>query len=159
MGPWPFAAGFVFLEPFSASGGFMNVWPEAGAGGRRALVTSEGELVSVSIAVKPHLLESVLEALAGLPFPVNPQIFHEGATVRVAVDGAREVKPATVVEFPAYASHLDQIRAAVKAAGLDPALVWTRSMLEQLHSEYEREAAPPGAPFKETLRYRRTLRV
>lgn len=137
----------------------MNVWPEAAPGGRRALVTSEGELVSVSIAVKPHLLESVLEALGGLPFPVNPQIYHEGATVRVAADGGRQAEPATVVEFPAYASRLEQIRAAIAGAGFDPSIVWARSMLDQAHTECEREAAPPGAPYKELLRYRRLLRV
>ncbi len=137
----------------------MNVWPEAAPGGRRALVTSEGELVSVSIAVKPQHLEPLLEALGGLPFPVNPQIYHEGATVRVAVDGRRDVEPATVVEFPAYASRLEQIRAAVREAGFDPSIVWTRNMLDQVHSECEREAAPPGASYKEILRYRRTMRL
>ncbi len=137
----------------------MNVWPEAAAGGRRALVGSEGELVSVSIAVKPQFLESVLEVLAGLPFPVNPQIYHEGSTVRVAMDGRRDVEPATVVEFPAYASRLDPIRAALAAAGFDPGSVWARGVLDQLHSEFDREAAPPGAPYKEILRYRRMIRV
>lgn len=137
----------------------MNVWPEAVGGGRRALVGIGGELVSVTIAVKPHLLEGLLEALGGLDFPVNPQIYHEGTTVRVAPDGRREAEPATVVEFPAYASHLDRIRAAAAAAGFDPATVWARSMLDHLHAEFEREEAPAGASYSEVLRYRRVIRL
>ena len=39
----------------------------------------EGVLVSVSIHVDPRHLESLLEALAHLQFPINPQIYHDAA--------------------------------------------------------------------------------
>jgi len=101
----------------------VNVRPETShGGGHPALVGSEGELDSVSIAVDVRLLEQLLEALAGLPFPVNPQIHHN------------DTRHATTVEFPAYASRLAEIRRAVAGRGFDPASVSARSMLEQIQS-------------------------
>ncbi len=32
--------------------------------------------ISLSIATEPKLLEDLLEALASLDFPVNPQLYH-----------------------------------------------------------------------------------
>ena len=58
----------------------MSVWPNT-----RPLVpslsTAEGALVSVSIHVEPHCLESLLEALALVSFPINPQIYHDAALI------------------------------------------------------------------------------
>ena len=99
----------------------MNVGPETHGSGHPALVGSEGELESVSIAVDPRFLEQLLEALAALPFPVNPQIYHG------------DTQPATIVEFPAYAARLPEILDAVASAGFDPSSVWARNMLEQIH--------------------------
>ncbi len=98
----------------------MNVRPKTYSGKRPSLVGAEGELESVSIAADPRFLERLLETLAELPFPVNPQIRHSAA------------QPVATVEFPAYASRLEEIRRAVAARGFDPASVTVKSMLEQI---------------------------
>jgi hypothetical protein len=98
----------------------MTVWPEEHHGGAPALAGSEGELVSVSIAIEPRLLEGLLDALAELPFPVNPRISHH---------------PATIVEFPAYAGRLAEIRSLLARRGLAPESVGTRNMLEQIRGQ------------------------
>ena len=67
---------------------------------------ANGELVLVRIAVDPHLLEDVLEALAHAPFPINPQIIHRSLL--------------TKVEFPAYSSQMDAVRTLISANGLAP---------------------------------------
>ena len=135
----------------------MNVRPETHGSGHPCLVGNEGELQSVSIAVDPRLLEQLLEALAELPFPVNPQIYHEASVVRLFLDGRRDTEPATIVEFPAYAARLAEIRAAAAARGFDPTSVWAKNMLEQIHCEFEAGPAPPGAAYAKLLRYRQWL--
>ena len=70
-----------------------------------ALFGREGELISLSIATEPKLLEDLLEALASLNFPVNPQLYHRPAQVRV--------------EFPAYSSQVEQVREALVRQGFD----------------------------------------
>ena len=74
----------------------------------------EGELVSVSVDVEPRALESLLEVLSEVTFPINPQIYH-GAL--------------TTVEFPAYESRLDEVRQTLARAGFDPQSVHSVSML------------------------------
>ena len=64
----------------------------------------EGELVSVSIDIDSRRLEALLEALAQVAFPINPQIYH-GAV--------------TTVEFPAYATRLGDVRSTLEAFGFD----------------------------------------
>ena len=81
---------------------------------------SEGDLVAVSISVSPRDLEALLECLAGVAFPINPQIFQSEAKA--------------VVEFPAYSGGLPQVRAALASAGFDPAAVRVRGMLEAIQS-------------------------
>lgn len=66
----------------------------------------QGELVDLRIPVEPRLLEDLLEALASLEFPVNPQLFHQPGVV--------------LVEFPAYANHLPEVRQRLNEAGFDP---------------------------------------
>jgi hypothetical protein len=79
----------------------MSVWSStAAAPAALPLVGSEGNLVSVSISVEPPRLEALLDALAHLDFPINPQLYH----------GA-------VVEFPAYEKRLPQIRAFLETCG------------------------------------------
>jgi hypothetical protein len=68
-----------------------------------ALFGREGELICLSIATEPKLLEDLLEALAALDFPVNPQLYHRTAEVRV--------------EFPAYSSQVEQVRDALLRQG------------------------------------------
>jgi len=70
-----------------------------------ALFGREGELISLAIATEPKLLENLLEALASLDFPVNPQLYHRPAEV--------------LVEFPAYSSQLEQVRDALLKQGFD----------------------------------------
>jgi hypothetical protein len=72
-----------------------------------ALFGQQGKLVSLSIAAEPRLLEDLLEALASLDFPVNPQLYHRPAQVRV--------------EFPAYSAQVEQVRDALRGNGFDPA--------------------------------------
>jgi hypothetical protein len=70
-----------------------------------ALFGREGELISLSIATEPRLLEELLEALASLDFPVNPQLYHRSAEVRV--------------EFPAYSQQIEQVRDALRREGFE----------------------------------------
>ena len=84
------------------------------------LCGSEGELVAVSISVSPRDLEALLEGLARVDFPINPQICHGGA--------------GTIVEFPAYAGGLDRVRDALARAGFDPGAIRVRGMLDQIQS-------------------------
>jgi len=70
-----------------------------------ALFGREGELISLSIATEPRLLEELLEALASLDFPVNPQLYHRAAEVRV--------------EFPAYSQQVEQVRETLLREGFD----------------------------------------
>jgi len=71
-----------------------------------ALFSPEGELLFLRISVEPKIVEEVLEALASLSFPVNPQLYHRPAQV--------------VVEFPAYSTRLGEVRAALEHQGLKP---------------------------------------
>jgi hypothetical protein len=99
----------------------MSVWQCAPSAS--VLCGSEGELVSVSISVDPRYLEPLLEALASVDFPINPQIYHAD----VDAPASR-----TVVEFPAYANRLPQVQAAVE--GVSGAAVSVKGMLEEIHS-------------------------
>ena len=74
--------------------------------GDTPLFGREGELISLSIATEPKLLEDLLEALAGLDFPVNPQLYHRPSEV--------------TVEFPAYSTQVDNVRDALAAEGFPP---------------------------------------
>jgi len=83
----------------------MTAYPTAAADAT-ALFGRQGQLVSLGIAAEPRLLEDLLEVLASLDFPVNPQLYHRPAQV--------------FVEFPAYASQVDQVRSALRSTGFDP---------------------------------------
>ena len=96
----------------------MSVWPKTGPTSL-SLPESEGALVSISIRVAPRHLELLLEALALIEFPINPQIFHEAG-------------PGSLVEFPAYENHLDEVRKALQAFGFDPECLRVTSMLETI---------------------------
>lgn len=132
----------------------MNVWPDPRPVEYPSLVGNEGELVSISLAVEPRLLERLLELLSVLPFPVNPQIYHDAHIARLFPDGRRETEPATIVAFPAYASRLSQIREALATGGFDPASAWASRMLDRIHSDYEADPAPSVAPYAQVFRYR-----
>jgi len=70
-----------------------------------ALFGRDGELISLSIATEPRRLEELLEVLASLDFPVNPQLYHRPADV--------------LVEFPAYSRQVAQVREELVRAGFD----------------------------------------
>jgi hypothetical protein len=127
----------------------MSVWQHAT---QSALSTEEGELLLVSIALEPRRLEYLLETLARLPFPVNPQIFHDASVLYQYPDGREESETATLVEFPTYDVHLAEVREAISAAGLEPGSLHTINMLSELHGEPVAEPAPAGAKY--LLRYR-----
>jgi hypothetical protein len=99
---------------------FMSVWPKP-IPASLSLPDSEGALVSISIQVAPRNLESLLEALARIDFPINPQIYHDAA-------------PGTVVEFPAYENHLSEVYRALQSFGFDPGCVSVTPMLEAIQA-------------------------
>ena len=74
-------------------------------GDSTALLGREGELLSVRVSVEPRFLEDLLEALAALDFPVNPQLYHQTGL--------------TTVEFPAYSAQLEKIRGVLARHGFD----------------------------------------
>ena len=127
----------------------MSVWPKTSAAttslsGRAlsgsalsgtALSGTEGDLISISINVDPRYLESLLETLAQVSFPVNPQIYHDAAIVYLYPDGREETEAATLVEFPAYGSQLEEVSAALHSRGFDPASLQVTSMLEEIMPE------------------------
>ncbi len=79
-----------------------------------ALVTPEGTLVSVRVSVEPWLLEEVLDALARMPFPINPEIFH-GDPIQVV--------------FPAYEPQVRQVRDTLAACGFSRKSIQYQKML------------------------------
>ena len=131
----------------------MSVWPLTPAA---TLSGSSGELVSISIDVDARDLESLLEALARLSFPVNPQIYHDASWVYLYPDGHQETQAATLVEFPAYAGQLSEVRQGLVSFGFDPARIQVIDMLSEIHSDPVLEPAPPGALYH--ARYRRKTR-
>jgi hypothetical protein len=101
------------------AGGRMSVWqavlsPHLNARG------SSADLVSVSIPIAASRLESLLETLAVLDFPVNPEIDHSA-------------QPDTVVEFPAYAGDLEKVCGALRRAGFEEGTVRVRPMIDRIH--------------------------
>src|SRR5437016_2090467 len=82
----------------------MSVWPAA-QGSAPALIGSEGELVLLHISIESKVLEELLEALARLDFPVNPELHHKPNSV--------------TVEFPAWSAKVDSVRNLLKMYGFD----------------------------------------
>jgi hypothetical protein len=120
------------------------------------LCGQEGELVSVSISVDPRHLESLLEALAELEFPINPQIYHDAALVYRYADGHEERESTTLVEFPAYEGRLGDVRRAVEAFGFDADSVHVTGMLDEIHAGGIEEVAPAGAAYVARVRVKRS---
>jgi hypothetical protein len=98
----------------------MSVWSTAVTAPLR-LSGAEGALVSVSISVEPHRLEALLDVLAHLDFPINPQIFH---------DAGLATHPAAMVEFPAYEKRLPEIRGLLETCGFSAKLLKAKAMLD-----------------------------
>jgi hypothetical protein len=125
----------------------MSVWPSVPSTHSHVLEGSEGELVSISVTAQPRDLERLLEALAALDFPINPQIYHDAAVIYVERDGAERREPSTIVEFPAYTGSLPDIRAVLERHGLDGGAISVSPMLDDIHGGERVEEAPPGAGF------------
>jgi hypothetical protein len=132
----------------------MSVWPKR-LPATPSLSTAEGALVCVSIHAEPHCLESLLEALAQVSFPINPQIYHDAAIVYRFADGREQTMPITLVEFPAYENRLDEVSRAVQAYGFPPDCIHTVGMLDDIQSDLQREPAPEGAPYVSLYRVKR----
>ena len=126
----------------------MSVRPEC-------LATSDGALISISIAVHPRDLESLLDALAALDYPVNPGIFHDAAVVTRFADGHEVSEATTLVEFPAYSGWVEDVRRTLASRGFDPACMQTTAMLEEIQSETHAETIPDGAAYVSRYRVRR----
>jgi hypothetical protein len=85
--------------------------------------------------------------------PVTPsQIYHDAALVYHYADGREQTMPITLVEFPAYENHLDEVRRALQAYGFPSDCIHTVGMLDDIQSDLQKEAAPEGAPY--VSRYR-----
>lgn len=98
----------------------MGYWSESNSGSA-LLSPVEGELVSLCASVEPRALEDFLEALAEVPFPINPQIHHQA-------------QAAVVVEFPAFSSRVDEVRGVLEQHGFNPATLEVRDMLKSISS-------------------------
>jgi len=125
----------------------MSVWPDFLPEPSAALLGSEGELISISVTVAPRDLEDLLEALAALDFPINPQIYHDATVVYVDPDGTRHAQPWTLVEFPAYGRRVNEIRTVLDAYGFRGDAISVAPMLDEIHGSERTEPAPPGAGF------------
>ena len=124
-------------------------FPEGGS-----LTGREGELVSVHVCVEPRRIEQLLETLAELPFPVNPQIYHSAGIGYVDADGRERIEPATIVEFPAFTERLEEVRARLAARGIGRDAVYIRGMLDEIHADYCVEAAPRGSAYSSIKFYK-----
>jgi hypothetical protein len=134
---------------------WMRVWPQTTDG--PLLSGSKGALVSVSINVDPRHLESLLEALAQVSFPVNPQIYHDALMVYRYADEREEIETTTLVEFPAYAGQMDEVQRAIESYRFDRATVQVTTMLDEIQAASQPERPPEGAPY--VSRYRVKHRV
>jgi hypothetical protein len=121
----------------------MSVWSNVAAASP-ALAGAEGVLVSISVSVEPPRLEELLDALAQLEFPINPQIYHDAALVYRDAEDHEKIQPTTLVEFPAYEARLPEIRTVLASRGFAPESVEATAMLEEIHSEDAPEAHPAG---------------
>ena len=132
----------------------MSVRPEP-LPSAACLATSEGTLILISIAVEARYLESLLEALAELEFPVNPQIYHDAAIVTRFADGDEETRPVTLVEFPSYAGRVEETARALVRCGFARDSIQVVQMLDDIQSDRHPEPVPAGAGFVERFRVRR----
>jgi len=115
---------------------------------------AEGVLVSVSVSVEPSRLEELLDALAYLEFPINPQIYHDAAVIYRYADDREERRPTTLVEFPAYENRLPEIRLLLESRRFPADSLQSAAMLDCIHSDTCLEEAPAGSPYRFRMRSR-----
>jgi hypothetical protein len=75
-------------------------------------------LVDVKVNVPSRSLEDLLDALARLDFPINPEIRHG--------------YPDTTVEFPAYDTNVSAIEMVLRAAGIIGVRIELANMLRAI---------------------------
>jgi hypothetical protein len=93
--------------------------------------TDLNALTCVRLEFDPRSLERVLDILANLTFPVNPAIHHPPGVF----PGSAAPRPhCTVVEFPAYAADLPEVRRAIGDADLPEVKVAVAAMSEVLRA-------------------------
>jgi hypothetical protein len=100
-------------------------------------------------------LESLLDSLAQLSFPINPQIYHDAAMVYRYADGREEIEAITLVEFPAYASRIEEVRRGLEAYSFDPQCIRVTGMLDEIQDEPRPEPPPADAPYLSRYRLKR----
>lgn len=71
------------------------------------------DLVHIAISVEPRRLESLLDALSQVGFPVNPEIFHSPAP------GGSAATTHTRVVFPAFHRQIDAVRETLRSFSFD----------------------------------------
>ena len=98
-----------------------------------------------------------MEALAEIPFPINPQIYHDALMVYRFADGREETEPTTLVEFPAYAEQIPEVQKALSAYDFDPTTVQVTTMLDEIHSAADPEPAPKGSAYVSRYRVKHRL--
>jgi hypothetical protein len=118
-----------------------------------SLSSNEGVLVSIAIRVEPRRLEALLEALAQVAFPINPQIYHEAEIEFRNCDGRQASEVTTLVEFPAYLARIEDVLRALELNGFDRRDVLVTSMLHQLRELNRPESAQAETEW--TIRSRR----
>ena len=128
----------------------MSVWPKL-TGAAEPLTGVQGPLTCISIEVDSRRLESLLDTLARLPFPINPQIYHDAAVAYRFADGSERVTGKTLVEFPAYDQQTEDVRNALDGAGFSAFDLHVTRMLDEIGGPFY-EPAPDGAPFVSRLR-------
>ena len=84
------------------------------------LAGPEGELLLVRIRIPAAQLERLLDSLAVMPFPINPELQHG--------------YPLSTVEFPAYASRAIEVRRLLDSAGLRGVDLAMSPMLAELRA-------------------------
>jgi len=137
----------------------MSVRPEPSTPHAPFLSGAEGELVSASVSVEPQTLERLLDALAGVAFPINPQIYHNAEVRYVSTGGAEVTEPATLVEFPAYLGRLDEVRELLRRSGFSPESLWVQNLLDDIHSDAVAGTPPTGSPYTKVLRRKHAPRT
>jgi hypothetical protein len=116
-----------------------------------SLSSAEGALVSVAIRVEPRRLEALLEALAQVAFPINPQIYHEAEIELRGADGLAATEVTTLVEFPAYLARVEEAFRALELNGFGRQDVLVTGMLEELRG--------PNQPGRAKLKAGWTVRT
>lgn len=97
-----------------------------------SLSSDEGVLVSIAIRVESRRLEALLEALAQVAFPINPQIYHEAEIEFPDPDGFPTSEITTLVEFPAYVARIEDVFRTLELNDFGRRDVLVTSMLHQL---------------------------